>query len=227
MKRNYNRQRKLSRREVARNLGTLAGGAVLLGPGLAHALTKTPSQTAGPFYPPQPHGETDVDLTLLDGHAERAAGDVILVRGRVTDLDGKPLSGARVDIWQANHYGRYAHPRDRNTAPLDPNFQGIGITRTDSDGWYAFRTIRPAPYPLAFVGDSGMRARHIHFKVAHKDAGSLTTQMYFEGDPLIARDLVMRGTPKDQRQLLITSPVDDGETGLPLHRFDIALGQMG
>jgi protocatechuate 3,4-dioxygenase beta subunit len=69
-----------------------------------------------------------------------------------------------------------------------------------------------------------MRARHIHFKVAHESAGKLTTQMYFAGDPLIQEDLVMRGTPKKQRQLLITSPVEDEATGLPVHRFDIALG---
>lgn len=217
-------RRSISRRAVAKQLGTLAGGVALVGPGIAAALMKTPSQTAGPFYPPRPHAETDVDLTLLDGHADRATGDVILVRGRVTDLRGKPLAGARVDIWQANHYGRYAHPEDRNTAPLDRNFQGIGIAQTDADGWYGFRTITPAPYPLSFVGDSGMRARHIHFKVAHEDAGRLTTQMYFAGDPLIARDTVMRGTPKAQRHLLITSPVEDEATGLPVHRFDIALG---
>ena len=216
--------RKISRRAVARHLGTLAGGTALLGPGIAHALVRTPSQTTGPFYPPEPHGETDVDLTLLDGHSERAVGDVILVRGRVTNLDGNPLAGARVDIWQANHYGRYAHPRDRNTAPLDPNFQGIGIAKTDSEGWYGFRTIRPAPYPLAFVGDPGMRPAHIHFKVAHEGTGRVTTQMYFEGDPLIDKDVVMRGTPKEQRHLLITSPVEDEATGLPMHRFDIALG---
>ncbi|MHC4452473.1 MAG: dioxygenase family protein [Planctomycetota bacterium] len=215
---------RFTRRAVARHLGTLAGGAALLGPGIARALMKTPSQTAGPFYPPQPHGETDVDLTLLEGHTEHAAGDVILVRGRVTDLAGNPLGGARVDIWQANHYGRYAHPRDRNTAPLDPNFQGIGIAHTDSGGWYGFRTIRPAPYPLAFVGDSGMRARHIHFKVAHEGTGRLTTQMYFAGDPLIAKDSVMRGTPEGLRHLLITTAVEDEATGLPVHRFDIALG---
>ena len=224
MNKEEKRRKTFTRRTVAGHIGRLAGGAALLGPGIAHALIKTPSQTAGPFYPPEPHAETDVDLTLLEGHMEHADGDVILVRGQVTDLDGKPLAGARVDIWQANHYGRYAHPRDRNTAPLDPNFQGIGIAYTDADGWYGFRTIRPAPYPLAFVGDSGMRARHIHFKVAHEGAGRLTTQMYFAGDPLIEKDLVMRGTPKAQRHLLITSPVEDEETGLPIHRFDLALG---
>jgi len=52
----------------------------------------------------------------------------------------------------------------------------------------------------------------------------VTTQMYFEGDPLLEDDIVMRGTPAELRHLLITSAVEDAETGLPLHRFDIALG---
>ena len=216
--------RTYTRREVAKQLGAVAGGAALAGPGVAAALARTPAQTEGPFYPRAPHAETDVDLTLLDGHTERAAGDTILVRGRVTDVQGKPLRNARVDIWQTNHWGRYAHPDDRNPAPLDPNFQGIGIAYTDDDGRYGFRTIRPAPYPLSAMGDSGMRPRHIHFKVAHEATGKVTTQMYFEGDPLIEDDVVMRGTPQELRHLLITSADDDPETGLPLHRFDIVLG---
>lgn len=216
--------RKYSRRAIAKQLGSIAGGAALLGPAVASALARTPAQTEGPFYPPLPHAETDVDLTLLDGHSERATGDTILVRGRVTDLSGNPLANARVDIWQANHWGRYAHPGDNNPAPLDPHFQGIGIALTDSDGYYGFRTIRPAAYPLSALGDSGMRPRHIHFKVAHETAGRLTTQMYFEGDPLIEDDTVMRRTPAELRHLLITRAVEDAGTGLPLHRFDITLG---
>jgi protocatechuate 3,4-dioxygenase beta subunit len=216
--------RKYSRRAITKQLGLIAGGAALFKPAVASTLAKTPAQTEGPFYPPAPHAETDVDLTLLEGHTERAAGDTILVRGRVTDLAGNPLAGARVDIWQANHWGRYAHPGDRNPAPLDPNFQGIGIAYTDVNGYYGFRTITPAPYPLSAMGDSGMRPRHIHFKAAHDDAGKVTTQMYFEGDPLIVNDVVMRGTPEELRPLLISSAVEDPETGLPLHRFDIALG---
>ncbi len=215
---------RISRRTVTKQLGTIAGGAALLWSGIASALTKTPAQTEGPFYPPGPHVESDVDLTLLEGRTERATGDIILVRGRVTDLEGNPLANARVDIWQTNHWGRYLHPDDNNPAPLDPNFQGIGIAYTDADGNYGFRTIKPAPYPMSSFDGSGMRARHIHFKVAHESGTKVTTQMYFAGDPLIEDDNVMRRTPADKRHLLITSPVDDEETGLPLHRFDIALG---
>ena len=213
-----------SRRAITRQLSGIVCGAALFKPGIVNALTSTPAQTEGPFYPRPPHTETDVDLTLLEGHSDTAFGDVILVRGRVTDVDGNPLENARVDIWQANHWGRYMHPDDRNPAPLDPNFQGFGIDYTDADGYYGFRTIRPAPYPLSAMNDSGMRPRHIHFRVAHDIAGQVSTQMYFEGDPLIKDDIVMKDTPKDLHHLLITTPAEDHEPALPLHRFDIVLG---
>lgn len=212
---------KFSRRTIARQLGLLFGGVSLFGASAARALVATPPQTEGPFYPPEPHAETDIDLTVLDGHSERAAGDVILVRGRILDTDGNPVANARVDIWQANNFGRYAHPADTNPAPLDPNFQGIGVTHTDAEGRYGFKTIHPAPYS---VDENNTRPSHIHFKVSHDNMRGVTTQMYFEGDPLIEGDIVMRNTPEDQRHLLITSPVEDEETGLPLHNFDIAIG---
>ena len=216
---------KVSRRTLTKQIATFLGGISIVGPAIAQKLVGTPEQIEGPFYPPAPHAETDVDLTMLEGHTEAAKGDVILVRGRVTDIDGNPLKGARIDIWQANHIGRYAHPEDPNPAPLDPNFQGIGIAYTDAEGWYGFKTINPAAYPLKFLieGNDDWRAKHIHFKVAHENASSLTTQMYFEGDPLLERDEDYLNAPEDQRHLLVTSPKSDEETGLPMHRFDMAL----
>lgn len=216
-------KRKITRRQLTTELGALAGGAAMLGPGLASALVVTPAQTEGPFYPPEPHAETDVDLTMLAGHTEPATGDVVLVRGRVTNSDGVPLANVRVDIWQANHRGRYSHPDDRNTAELDPNFQGIGIAYSDENGYYGFRTIMPGAYPLSALSESGWRARHIHFKIFDDAGHRLTTQMYFEGDPLLEEDRIFLDTPEDQRHLLVTRPVEDAETGLPEHRFDIVL----
>jgi protocatechuate 3,4-dioxygenase beta subunit len=217
--------KKTTRRTLAKQIATLVGGVSVLGPAFAQKLISTPKQVEGPFYPPTPHAETDVDLTLLEGHTESATGDVILVRGRVTDADGNPLAGARVDIWQANHNGRYSHPEDPNPAPLDPHFQGIGITQTDDEGNYGFKTIIPAAYPLSFLDDEndGWRARHIHFKVAHENASELTTQMYFEGDPLLEQDGGYNRAPEDQRHLLVTTPEPDEESGLPIHRFNITM----
>jgi protocatechuate 3,4-dioxygenase beta subunit len=216
---------KSTRRTLAKQIAAVVGGISVFGPAVAQKLLSTPVQVEGPFYPPGPLAETDIDLTMLEGHTESATGDVILVRGRVTDTDGNPLSGAQVDIWQANHLGRYSHPEDPNPAPLDPHFQGIGIAHTDAEGWYGFKTIIPAAYPLKFLadGNDGWRAQHIHFKVAHENARSLTTQMYFEGDPLLAQDGGYNDAPEDQRHLLVTSPKQDEKTGLPIHRFDIAL----
>ena len=214
---------KLTRRQLHRHAAALVGTAVTLASGTAVSAALTPAQTPGPFYPRTPPQETDVDLTMLDGHTERATGDVILVRGRILDREGKPLANARVDIWQTNHFGRYDHPDDKNPAPLDPNFQGFGVCHTDAEGRYGFRTIRPAPYPLDAMNDIGMRPRHIHFKVSHESTSELTTQMYFAEDPLIADDVVMKDTPEDQRHLLITEAETDSDTSLPLHRFDIAL----
>jgi protocatechuate 3,4-dioxygenase beta subunit len=215
--------RKISRRALTSQMGILASGVVLLTPSIAHALVATPAQTEGPFYPPLPHGETDVDLTMLDGHTEPAQGEVILVRGRVTNTDGDPMEGIRVDIWQANSFGRYDHPEDRNTASLDPNFQGIGSMLTDAEGHYGFKTIKPGAYPLEAVGNSGWRARHVHFKLWSDEGAELTTQMYFEGDPLLAQDNVLLRIPENQRPLVITQAVTDESTGLPLHQFDLAL----
>lgn len=220
--------RKISRRQLTGQLGAMATGALLLTPSIAHALLKTPTQVEGPFYPPPPLGETDVDLTWLEGHSKPASGEVILVRGTVTDTNGKPLEGVRVDIWQANANGRYDHPDDPNVnAELDPNFQGIGSTTTDADGQYGFKTIKPAAYPLEALGDSGWRAQHIHFKVWSGEETRLVTQMYFEGDPLLAQDDEIKRVPADQRHVLITSAEKDADTGLPLHRFDLAIEAAG
>jgi len=217
-------KKSINRRELSRRAALLTGAAAAAtSTGSLAALTRTPSQTPGPFYPDTMPAETDVDLTLLDGHSERAVGDVILVRGRVLDDNGNPLANARVDIWQTNHYGRYDHPDDKNPAPLDPNFQGFGVCMTDAEGRYGFRTIKPAPYPLDAMNDVGTRPRHIHFRVSHDSADELTTQMYFAGDPLIEDDVVMKDTPADQRHLLITVTDVDDETSLPLHHFDITL----
>lgn len=215
---------KITRRTLARKIGAAASGLLMATPAIAQALLETPEQVEGPFYPPGPLGETDVDLTLLEGHDTPAQGEVILVRGQVTNRNGEPLEGVRVDIWQANDNGRYAHPDDPNTsAALDPNFQGIGIAYTDKEGRYGFKTIKPAAYPLDALGEEGWRAQHIHFKVAPGESNELITQMYFEGDPLLAQDFEIAKVPEDQQTLLITVAEYDEAEELPLHRFDICL----
>ncbi len=212
----------ISRRDVTKQIG-IAAGISLLGPGITRAAALTPAQTEGPFYPIDEQADKDMDLTLIEGHSDTAEGETILVRGRVIDADGRPLDDALVDVWQANHFGRYSHPEDNSTAPLDPNFQGWSLTKTNAEGRYGLKTIKPGAYRLSAVDGSGQRCRHIHFKVSRLGFKDLTTQMYFHGDPLIDQDLVMARTPTELRHLLIADSITDEVTRLPLYRFDLVL----
>ncbi len=213
----------LTRRELSRRIGLAAGATLLASSFAIAAVSPTPAQVEGPFHTIDNQADTDTDLSLIEGHTEPAQGEVILVRGRVTDIDGRPLEGALVDVWQANHFGRYSHPKDPNTAPLDPNFQGWALMNTDADGRYGFKTIKPGAYPLSFLGGDGWRCRHIHFQVSRPGSRQLTTQMYFHGDPLIEQDMEIAKAPEALRHKLIAESTEDASSGLPLYRFDIIL----
>jgi protocatechuate 3,4-dioxygenase beta subunit len=93
--------------------GTVAGAATKLQP--------TPDQGSGPFFPLEEPAWTS-DLTRVPGRSGRARGQVINVMGRVLNLSGEPVPNARIEVWQANSYGRYRDRRDTNPAPLAPNF---------------------------------------------------------------------------------------------------------
>jgi protocatechuate 3,4-dioxygenase, beta subunit len=147
-------------------------------------LRRTPDQILGPFYPLIKPLDQDADLTTIKGKTGRAQGQVIHLVGRVFDLQGKPVAGAQVEIWQANMHGRYAHPLDRNPAPLDPNFEGYGLQETDQQGRFRFQTIKPGAYPSQAAG---MRTPHIHFQVTSGPI-RLVTQMYFESEKLNETD---------------------------------------
>lgn len=212
-----------SRRRIARLLG-LTTGSVALGR-VASAAALTPGQVEGPFHPVSGAPDWDLDLVSAAAGAPAAAGEPIIVSGTIADTTGTPLAGALLDIWQANHHGRYRHPRDPNPAPLDPHFRGWGMLRTDAQGRYTFKTILPGTYPLGPLGGTGWRCRHIHFKVSHGDAQALTTQMYFAGDPLIEQDQEIAKVPIEQRPRLIANAEPDATTGLPRYGFDIVLAQ--
>lgn len=215
----------LSRRQINKKMG-IAACLGLVTPALAFGKAVTPAQVEGPFHPITPQTDTDMDLTLVEGHTESAQGEQILVRGRVLDTRGQPLKNALVDVWQANALGRYSHPKDRNTAPLDPNFQGWGLIRTDANGHYGFKTIKPGAYPLSVADKEGWRCRHIHFKVSRPGSRELITQMYFHGDPLIADDQQVAKVPEELQHLLIVKSVTDEQSGLPLFSFDLTLASL-
>lgn len=200
----------LPRRTVAAAL--IAAPALWLG-ARAQAPTArrpTPSQTEGPFYPVTLPKDMDDDL-LRNGNLAYAAGEPSWVGGTVTDLDGRALRGAVVEIWQCDAAGHYHHPGDRGRA--DAAFQGFGRVAVDSEGGYRFRTIRPVPY-------TG-RTPHIHVKVKLGDKDLLTTQLYVAGDPNNARDFLWRNLP-DAARAAVTVPFERGADGWKA-RFQIVV----
>ena len=143
-------------------------------------LAPTPAQTEGPYYPTRlKPSETDNDLTRI-GTGPQAKGDVLLISGTVVDPAGQPVAGARVEIWQTDHQGVYMHPDDPSTKRRDMAFQFYGEAKSDVAGTFTFRTIIPARYPG--------RAQHIHAKITPPGGPTLTTQLYFAGDPDLGRD---------------------------------------
>lgn len=217
-------EKTISRRVVAKHL-SFAAGLTAFGRSAAQTIKPTPEQGEGPFHPITEHNDTDTDMTMIEGQSERAVGDMILVRGRIQNTEGRPIPNANVDIWQANHFGRYTHPNDTNTAPVDPNFQGWTLVTTGSNGNYGIKTIMPGPYPLVFLEPENRRwrCRHIHFKVTCAGYSELTTQMYFSGDPWIQYDGMIARTPEHLRSALVVEESRDEGTGLPLYQFDITL----
>ena len=144
--------------------------------------------TLGPFFP----REFAQDANDL---AKGAAGEVIEIVGRVTELDGKPLDNVILEIWQADAAGRFDNPA----------FSGWGRAPTDAQGNYRFRSIRPGAAPG--------RAPHVNFLILYSGLmRQLQTTMFFSdaADPVL--DVVKA------RERLIAKP--DGKDRF---RFDIRL----
>ncbi len=162
-------------------LASALTGASIANPIVANV--PTPSATEGPYYPRQSMRDLDQDndlVKILD-RVQEAGGEVVILKGRVLDQEGVPVSGARVDIWQVGVNGAYLHTSDPRSNQRDENFQGFGSYQTADDGSYWFRTIKPVAYPG--------RTPHIHVKV-FTGARELTTQFYIDGDPLNANDSI-------------------------------------
>jgi len=176
----------------------------------------TPPQTRGPFYPATKPADSDLDLTQVAGRSRRAEGQVIEVSGRVLSARSGPLPGATVEIWQADHQGRYHHPRE-SAGMADPNFQGFGAVRTGTDGAYFFRTVRPRYYGSGTM----MRTPHIHFRVVAAGRPDLVTQMYFPGETMNARDALFRSLDGEAARDALTAREEPGD--LPRFRFDVVL----
>lgn len=190
------------------------------------SLQNSLSEVTGPVFRKEELGPLDNDLIMNYAKEGLPIGERIIVHGYVFDQNGKPVRNALVEVWQANAGGRYRHKKDQYIAPIDPNFGGCGRMLTDDNGYYFYRTIKPGPYPWRNkVND--WRPAHIHYAISGDAlAQRLITQMYFEGDPLIATCPIVRSIPSEEAVRGLIAPLDRTaavQLDSLAYRFDIVL----
>ncbi len=175
---------------------------------------QTPSQTVGPFF----------HIGLIHGGQNdllqnQTRGQRILIRGRVIDGDGEPVSDAMLEIWQADADGIYPHPADPRFEDADPHFHGFGRTATDEQGEYLFKTIKPGQSQRP---GEPPQAPHLSLRVFAR--GMLMhayTRIYFPDEPANQADPVLSAVDEQRRASLVASAAV-GED-LPTYGFDVRL----
>jgi len=170
----------------------------------------TPSQTIGPFY----FG------TLIKGYHHHlappgVAGERVDLALSLHDVQGATVADGLIEIWQANSHGRYNHPDDRRNLPLDAGFDGFGRASTDLKGSSHFSTIKPGRVPWP---EGGMQAPHINVSIfARGVLNRLATRLYFNGDPALPEDPVLKMVEPARRVTLIAKRDGQGTWRLPIH----------
>ena len=149
------------------------------------------SSVLGPFYRANaPWIEMGGDICR-----QKDAGTPTFVSGRIRSIDGTPIRGAVLDIWQVPINGMY-----ENTDPSQVEFNCRGRLRAADDGIYRFWTVKPVPYPIPKDGPAGlildaakrhnMRAAHIHVIVEARGYEKVISELFVSGDPYIDSDAV-------------------------------------
>lgn len=183
-----------------------------------------PLEVAGPAFARSFVKSSEADLTTWGRSAP--LGEKMVLVGRVTDEDGRPVRNSLLELWQCNASGRYAHPVDQHDAPLDPNFLGQGKVFTGEDGEYRFVTIKPGAYPWK-NHPYAWRPAHIHLSLfGNSYAQRLITQMFFPGDPLLPIDPVFNSVPDPvaRDRMVCALDLERGVEEVALgYRFDIVL----
>jgi protocatechuate 3,4-dioxygenase beta subunit len=169
----------------------------------------TESTVLGPF-----HMVTSPRRELGDSIDLVGTGPPCVVKGRVLSVDGTPLPGSEIDVWQANDQGFY----DVQQPEMQPRANGRGLFTADETGAFWFRTVVPSHYPIPADGPVGTlltatkrhpyRPAHIHFIVTAPGYRPLTTHIFVAGSPYIESDAVFA-----VKKSLITefTQVDDPE----------------
>ncbi len=155
---------------------------------------ETASAVLGPFYRPGSPKYESGDSILQD---DRDDCQTVLCEGKVRDRQGNAVSGALIEIWEDAPNGLYEQQDD---AQPDHNLRGT--YRTDDNGHYAIRCIRPVAYPIPtdetagelirYLGHHPMRPAHLHFRLSCDGYRTLVTQIYdaesdyLDGDAVFA-----------------------------------------
>lgn len=161
---------RLDRRRFLRTTGLLATGTLLGIRGVATPVcVETEENGEGPFYKA---GAPERSILVERG----MPGTRLTLTGRVSGLNCEQLSGALVDVWQADAAGEYDNA----------GFTLRGRLHADRSGLYRVETIIPKRYRVG--GSEQFRPAHIHFKVSAPGFELLTTQLYFPNDPYNATD---------------------------------------
>jgi hydroxyquinol 1,2-dioxygenase len=188
----------------------------------------TEATVFGPFFV-----EGSPDVGLGGDVAGGARGEPCWVEGSVTGVDGTPVAGARIEVWEADSDGRY------DVQYGDDRVAGRGHLHTDDQGRYRFWAVTPTPYPipddgpvgdlLRATGRSPMRASHLHLMVEAADYRTLVTHVFPRGDEYLESDSVFGVRDSllvDVHPQLPTTPTPDGRDVVgPWSRiaFDIVL----
>jgi protocatechuate 3,4-dioxygenase alpha subunit len=195
-------------------------------------LPETPSQTAGPYVHigliPQQAGfdifETKIGEALLGPDTQ---GERICIEGRIFDGSGAPVRDALVEIWQADGFGRYPHPADRQPGPRDEGFRGWGRTGTNFEtGLWSFETIKPGR--VAGRHGHGRMAPHVNLWIVARGLNiGLSTRLYFEDEAAAnAEDPVLRIIEQPERRRTLIARREMREGG-PCYVLDIRLQGEG
>ncbi|WP_246096382.1 dioxygenase [Streptomyces botrytidirepellens] len=149
----------------------------------------TEATVVGPFFV-----EGSPEIALGGDMAAGAPGEPCWVEGTVTDTDGNPVPGARLEVWEADEDGLYDVQRD------DGHLTARAHLYTDEQGAYAFWGLTPTPYPIPHDGPVGtlldktarspLRASHLHFMATSPGLRTLVTHIFVEGDSLLGSDAV-------------------------------------
>ena len=171
----------------------------------------TPSQTVGPYLA--------IALRWPDGPyaVPEGTSGAVWLRGRVLDADGRPVTDALVETWQADPDGRFDHADDpRGALRSDlPGFRGFGRSET-LEGEYAVLTVKPGRVP---DGEGGWQAPHVDVSLfARGLLDRLVTRLYFaDEEQANSEDPVLGALPAERRDTLLARPSEDG------YRLDIRL----